>query len=117
MRLNSFFCCFDWGAAGVEGQNDPLNTRLFKIEKAKKKKTQKTLGCPGRKCAGQKSPKIRVMSSRSRFALSIARLFPNANLPHGEKSSFNTWGTVLYDSFSGPHLKRILLFWVLNLET
>lgn len=41
MRLNSFFCCFDWGAAGVEGQNDPLNTRLFKIEKAKKKKKHK----------------------------------------------------------------------------
>lgn len=102
----------------MEGRNDPLNTRLFKIEKAKKKKKpQKTLGCPGRKCAGQKSPKIRVMSSRSRFALSIACLFPKANLPHGEKPSFNTWGTVLYDSFSGPQLKRILLFWVLNLET
>lgn len=81
----------------MEGQNDPLNTRLFKIEKAKKKK--KILGCPGRKCAGQKSPKTLVMSSHSHFALSIACLFPKANLPQGKKSSFNTWGTVLYDSF------------------
>ena len=50
MRLNSFFCCFDWGAAGVEGQNDPLNTRLFKIEKAKKKKKNtKNPGLPWQK--------------------------------------------------------------------
>ena len=90
----------------MEGQNDPLNTRLFKTEKPKKKKKHNnnnkkpTLSCPGRKCAGQKSPKTLVLSLHSLFALSIACLFPKVNLPPGEKSNFKTWGTVLCDSFS-----------------
>lgn len=92
MRLNSSFVV-SIGGAGVEGQNDSLNTRLFKIENGQKKSW----------AAWQKVYSQNHQNSCNVFTFpfcsSIACLFPKANFPQG-KNQVNTWGTVLYDSFS-----------------
>lgn len=71
-------------------QNDRLNVMLFKIEKAKK---------PWDALAESEQvknhPEILVMSSGFCLAFSILCLFLSANLPHGRKPNFQTWGTAI----------------------
>lgn len=89
MRLNAFFCCFGRGAEGG-GQNDHLNARIFKIEKA-----EKTWDALAESEQVRNHLEVLAMPSHFRFAFSMLRLFAGAGLPCGGKPHVPTWSAAM----------------------